>query len=606
MRNKTNINVFYFTLVFLILSIGKSFAQIIPKIENISSNINFYDGAIDPVWSGITKHKIVLSESYYPNPIDFSGYWKAAYNSEKQEFYVLVEINDDIVTGYDLFEETYWDADHLTIYFNLFRDQFPRRNRSNFFFNLYPFSEMYQGSVGGSAISLNNHDYLNGFDKNVDENGWFVEVMISLKDLTSTQEINYIDTIGFDVSISDNDLGYGIKKYRLAWNDPVGEIWNTPSLLGAIVLDDKSNSSFKPTCIADFIYNDFDRDNGDQLQVNFIDNTQTNDEIINWSWTFGDGDFVSRKNPIHIYNPLKANTEACMFITTNYGCNDFICKPIERTEKHTLIGNLNSTSSIGSNWQVIAFKKEGSSYEIIEYATMINSKFQFSELINGNYLFYAIPEIVDNNNFPTYFVNEDKWQNADIIPIQNSTFDVDIHLNPVSFNFTGAGSINGQLLTYQKGIPIILSGKNSGAFLYTLTGSSGTFEFNQLPFGEYMVYPEYPNLSNIGQKVVLNPENPTIENIKFSSGTVSTKSKYGNSNYQVYYSKDADAIIVNASNNNSEIVQINIYNLFGQSLYQTTTAIDNFVTIPAGNLNTKILMVTINDRNTSVSKKIVK
>lgn len=606
MQKRANIRVFYFALVFIFLPICKGFAQIIPKIENITSTINFEDSIIDPVWSSITKHKIVLSETYYPNPIDFSGYWKAAYNSEKQEFYVLVEITDDIVTGYNLFGESYWDADHLTIYFNLFRDHFPKPNRSNFFFNLYPHSGLYQGSVGGNGIPLDYHDYLNGFDKNVSEKGWFVEVMISLQDLTNTQEINYIDTIGFDVSISDNDLGYGIKKYRLAWNDPVGEIWNTPSLLGSIVLDDKSTASFKPTCVADFTYKDYEKDNGEQLQVNFIDNTETNDEIINWSWTFGDGDYISRKNPIHTYGPITTNTQACMFVTTNHGCNDSVCKPIIRTQKYSLMGNINSETTLDNNWKVVAFKKESGSFNVIEYAAMNTNKFEFSNLINGNYLFYALPAVVDENNFPTYFVNEDKWQNADFIEVENNTFDVDIHLNPVTFNYTGSGSIHGKLLTNQRGIPIILAGKSSGAFIYTLTGTSGIFEFNQIPFGEYLVYPEYPNLNNSGQNVVLSPENPSVDNINFSNVVSIINSRKSNANYHVYYSKNNDAIIVNANKASVNNINLSIYNLYGQILYSTNTKIANSISIEANNFNSKILMVYINDNKSSSLVKIVK
>lgn len=101
-------------------------------------------------------------------------------------------------------------------------------------------------------------------------------------------------------------------------------------------------------CSADFVsYN-----TGNALEASFVSSIDPGNGVglpINTyttAWDFGNGGQSSDENPLYVYS-VNGNYNACLTITTYYGCQDVVCHPVEIFNSTT-----NCTgSSIGLSWQ---------------------------------------------------------------------------------------------------------------------------------------------------------------------------------------------------------------------------------------------------------------
>ena len=582
-----------------------------PIIDTFQTSINFADGVIDSRWNTIVAHQLLASTtSIPPEESDLSGYWKAGYDPENQFFYVLIKIKDDTITSEELIHpDTLYSADHITVYLDLYNDGFSSYTDGYFTFTLFPLTDQYTGRIGPNSFPLGNYDYIESIDKNTTADGWFVEMLFSFKDLLNKQEVLFIDTIGFEAVIADNDDGIGERDYRLSWNDPNVIAWIDPSVMRDIILDRKLNATFKPTCSADLDY-EIVSDNGAGLvQVSFGDRSTSNDEIINWSWEFGDNNYSLLQNPVHNYNPFIQNTNSCLYITTKNGCNSKMCKPVYLPpEQYSLNGKVRGTINSSNGWKVIAFQEQGSEYMTFETYSLNNEGFEFASLEEGNYLLYALPEEVDINYFPTYFVNKQHWQQCDNITVNGDVYDVDILLNSYSSDISGPGSISGSLLQETEGIPIVLAGKNGHALKYTLTDATGEFIFNELPYGTFLVYPEFPGMDNSGITIQLSAELPDWNMIQYSDKFLKfdLKPSATHSNYQINYNRNHKELLITSDNKPSKNTKIFIYSILGELLYSCQSGFIGSKTIYTGNFNSDLLFVQIWDGKTPFIKKFLK
>lgn len=563
----------YLFLLISLLSESSLLSQNTPRIEQVNTQINASDGLIDPLWDNIEF--FTNENDYYesnPQVPDFEVKWKGAYNASERELYLLIHIIDDsVTTNEQIHIDSAYNAEHISIYIDLFGGDFPHNNEGNYYFNFLPFIDGYTCRIGESSFDSGDWGFIDGIDKELLEEGWFLELLIAFENMTQEYDLNYIDTIGIDIAVSDNDLGRGERKHRLSWSTIGTDVWSNPSLLGKLVIDDKADDTFKPYCQADFSYVDFQNSINEQTTIRYSDKTITNDEIKNWSWTFDDN-YASYKEPVsyyeETYGEINAGTETCLFITTKHGCNSSVCKSIVLEPRFELYGNINSQDNALTNWNVFAFQKEGTSYTLLDQVLVIDNSFEFTKFKQGNYLLYAIPDEVDTKHIPTYFVLSEKWQNADIIPISSNVFDVDIHLNDVKFDFVGVGTITGRISKWQGGVPIIIAGKNGIPLNYTLTNRAGRFNLENVPYGTYILYPEYPEWDNSGVSIELSPENPIKEDVVFDKRkSTSLLVAKLNEDFQVRYLNDIGAIEVVPITNQWKDYDILIYAIDGRKLY---------------------------------------
>lgn len=177
-----------------------------------------------------------------------------------------------------------------------------------------------------------------------------------------------------------------------------------------------------------------------------------------------------------------------------------------------------------------------------------NGVFRFNELVIGNYLLYSVPDTTFYPlTFPAYHVNKNYWKEAHQLPLTANTYDLDIRLHIQAYPLAaGVGKISGRFITSaqglleeniycanwfdsigseeincQDGVPnmtILLYNKSGTTLLdYTLTDASGSFSFNSLPFGDYILSAEKAGFKTIPSPILtLSPQNPYIEDINIT------------------------------------------------------------------------------------------
>lgn len=80
--------------------------------------------------------------------------------------------------------------------------------------------------------------------------------------------------------------------------------------------------------------------------IYFTNASTSNDSIISWYWTFGDGDSSHDKNPVHTYNGAGNRYEVCLTIATVGGCSSTYCDSIK-------VGGSLSNCSAFFKWNAI-------------------------------------------------------------------------------------------------------------------------------------------------------------------------------------------------------------------------------------------------------------
>ena len=157
-----------------------------------------------------------------------------------------------------------------------------------------------------------------------------------------------------------------------------------------------------------------------------------------------------------------------------------------------------------------------------------NGYFYFTYVHQSNYIIKVFPD--ENSQYvPTYYGNTLKWNDATIIYLNDSIYDLDIHIiNTISSSgpgsISGALTLNGSMKPYTE---ILLLNLNGNPVDYIFTDINGSFIFTDLAYGTYILYAEETGKYNIPVTVTINENNPVISNIELTLYNSST----GNSEY---------------------------------------------------------------------------
>jgi PKD repeat protein len=293
------------------------------------------------------------------------------------------------------------------------------------------------------------------------------------------------------------------------WNQTCQEIWV---------------NSIQPGCQASFIA--FPADSvATSLSYMFINTSAPG--YYKQAWMFGDGSTSSEANPLHTYaSPGIYN--ACLTIWDSTGiCQNTYCLEIFAggvNGNYTVSGVVlagNTPADKGIVWIIGA----GNYY----YAeTLIDSggTYHFGNVPEGSYYIYAMLT-PDSPNFfgymPSYYANSLTWQGATIITTGEPNAWYPINLVPSMYWSQGNASITGSISwggTFKSGgspaanVEIVLFNSTGAPIAYTFSQSDGTFEFNNLPYGEYTLHAEMTGKITEAIVVILS-ENFSITNITF-------------------------------------------------------------------------------------------
>lgn len=151
--------------------------------------------------------------------------------------------------------------------------------------------------------------------------------------------------------------------------------------------------------------------------------------------------------------------------------------------------------------KILLFQNSKSRFGSLGNATVENGNFMFENILQGEYIIYAIPEQSYDSFYypkylPTYSGSCYRWENALPVVISSDTTNYTLKLLSFQQPYYGHGTIKGNI-NYEsvsdQDIPlnIILLDANKTPMDFTsVSANENEFEFDYLPAGTYYIYPE--------------------------------------------------------------------------------------------------------------------
>jgi len=310
----------------------------------------------------------------------------------------------------------------------------------------------------------------------------------------------------------------------------------------------------------------------------------------NWFWDFGDSTFSSEQHPVHTF-PHEGIFNICLTITNDsIGCTSTICgniivgnnpPPLDYCIGGTVFLDSSLYADAGQV-HLMTFDTLGNNLITIETIDIAdNGNYLFDNVNTGNaWIYFVQAELSPQSGYfgqyvPTYHFNAIIWTNAwpvFALPCP-ANISYDIMMQPSTTAGIGTGYINGvvnsgETKAVMQDVEILLFNEDMQPLGYLYTNEDGLFDFSELAFGTYHVYPEIVGIETDGFMITLSEEVPAIEmNIIIGNGTASL-SVEENSLFtfvgDVYPNPANTQINLSLSMENAERVEISVYNQVGQ------------------------------------------
>ena len=243
------------------------------------------------------------------------------------------------------------------------------------------------------------------------------------------------------------------------------------------------------------------------------------------SWDFGDGTISTETNPQHEYAGPGFFT-VTLSISTSDLCGDTLSRNLEVLPPLKLSGSVMAGTNTLKLGNVFLYKKEASGgLSIFDQSTLETGNFDFSGLTPGNYFVQAIPDFdfpypVIPNYFPTYAGEKTNWPEATIFETGSLPDSVQIDLLHFDDFFDGEASISGKVVRNQgtQNFPVIiyLTDETNTLLSYKITDEQNQFDFLEIPYGNYKIYPEKAGKAGQVFSVELTEEKPGSHGIIFT------------------------------------------------------------------------------------------
>jgi len=286
-------------------------------------------------------------------------------------------------------------------------------------------------------------------------------------------------------------------------------------------------------CIADFAY-DLDTLNTIPYVYQFTDLSQGLPQY--WMWNFGDGEVSFEQNPVHIYEQ-GGTYQVCLTISNNTplgDCYDTLCKFITTPEYfdfggQVFIGDfpLNIEETDSSNRAVAyLYRKYMNKWKLMDSREFWKyGYYWFTEKPEGEYIIRAdlIQGSIDYGKYsPEYFENSNFWTQAKIFILNNDEeFGVNLSLKQIVDYTVGNGAISGNIIPGEgcpeemelQGELIYLMDLEYRILSFTYTEENGSFGFDNLGYGTYLVKAETTGKLSQSVEFVINENESTIDNV---------------------------------------------------------------------------------------------
>ncbi len=330
----------------------------------------------------------------------------------------------------------------------------------------------------------------------------------------------------------------------------------------------------------------------DGLNVNFTGFTM-NMLPATYTWEFGDGTSGTGQEISHTYGAagiylVTLSTEdstGCAWTSTmevwvdtypNFAVFGYVYLSNNNVADDATV-RLMGTDSL---WQNVV--EEGST-------TVNDSGFYFFDSIpmNNNRMYFVQAELNEGSAWygqylPTYHLSALNWQEAmPVLPLNNWTHDI-FMIEGTSTN-SGSGMITGNVTSLNtRGVlpevEVMLMDESLNPFYYVRSDENGEFSFDNLAFGNYMIYAELPGIETDPALITLSSEQPESHvEIQVADGEVNYV--FGISERLVLLSGVGEAYpnptsgisSIEISSKSPVSLELALYNQTGQAVWTNTT-----------------------------------
>lgn len=317
---------------------------------------------------------------------------------------------------------------------------------------------------------------------------------------------------------------------------------------------------------------------------------KSNGNIISWKWDFGDGETSEKKEDTHEYTE-PGIYNVCLTIETEENGEieeSVTCKKVRVAEE----GFFN----LGGHVFVNHFPIEGGVAYL--YAFNENNKLRYVDSCQfdsiGFYYFYqqiegryvikaeASHELGQYASYmPTYYGNETKWQDAEVIQFDSTMWEYNISLSRTSFNYSGDGEISGTI-SYDStdlrdfsatDIPIYIIDEDE-RHSCTYSETDGTFTFENLHHGDYQIRAEITGMHSVPVYQNINSDNQEDVSISLLIQEDQVIADVPEDVYntdvdisQPYPNPATDHISMKISSEKGEMLKIKIFDQMGRLVY---------------------------------------
>jgi PKD repeat protein len=245
------------------------------------------------------------------------------------------------------------------------------------------------------------------------------------------------------------------------------------------------------------------------------------------SWDFSDGKTSALPNPSHVFSS-QGTYKVCLTATNvtnacaSVSCDSFTILPYAG---YLQLGGYvwaGSKKASQATLYLIRVRQEQSTvyYEYTDTTTLKDTSgyYVFDVPDSATYLVKAVPDTSSpdyTSYLPTYLDYTHHWQNAIQTLLEASSYYYDIHLAPYSYQ-TGPGGIFGKVFrdgTAAQGIELFLTDQAGNVFRYDFSSADGSYSFNNLPMGQYLVQIELTGIQTHSMPLIIDATHTVYHDI---------------------------------------------------------------------------------------------
>ncbi|MEI6575444.1 MAG: PKD domain-containing protein [Bacteroidota bacterium] len=318
--------------------------------------------------------------------------------------------------------------------------------------------------------------------------------------------------------------------------------------------------------------------------------------VTSWTWSFGDGTSGTGADPHHTY-ATSGHYFVCLHVA-GVNCQSAFCDTVfvsgtTPPAVYEIWGHVFAgANTLLDHGKARLFKiNNGTNAAQLIAVSSIDSSgmYHFNNLPAGTYFVKARP--TPNSQYfgqflPTYYPHNLYWNGATAIVVPPSSNPRDISLRPALTPFAGPGMIGGCITEGFKssaGVPvgevdILLKPLSGDPYSNVVSDANGLFDFSDLAYGSYQVYPEIAGLTTIPAVINLDPNNPSANNLSLivtsSQVAASVNDPIGIINsINIYPNPAITELRLDLSLTKATEAQLSIYDLIGRIVFTTNVSL---------------------------------